>query len=107
MLLKAKKKNLTKLLSLGRRNLLDSNTKLPFIINFAVSAFAGKKVGDNPWEATTLDWACPSPPPHGNFTTPPEVFRGPYEYSNPEHTAKDFWPQSEPPHAGAPAPVKA
>ena len=26
-----------------------------------------KKVDDNPWEATTLEWTAPSPPPHGNF----------------------------------------
>jgi cytochrome c oxidase subunit 1 len=60
-------------------------------------------VGDNPWEATTLEWAAPSPPPHGNFLTPVEVYRGPYEYSVPGEE-KDYTPQFEP---GKPAPVTA
>lgn len=70
--------------------------QLPFIINFFWSIWRGKKVtSDNPWEATTLEWATPTPPPHGNFATTPEVCRGPYEYSQPGH-AKDFTPQNQP-----------
>ena len=57
--------------------------QLLFIFNFFWSIKNGKKVGDNPWEATTLEWTAPSPPPHGNFTTTPSVHRGPYEYSVP------------------------
>ena len=57
--------------------------QIPFIINFFKSAFSGEKVDQNPWEATTLEWAAPSPPPHGNFATQPVVYRGPYEYSVP------------------------
>ncbi len=49
-------------------------------------------MGDNPWQATTLEWAAPSPPPHGNFATPPEAYRGPYDYSVPGHPT-DFTPQ--------------
>jgi cytochrome c oxidase subunit 1 len=67
-------------------------SQLPFILNFFMSLRAGKKVSDNPWEATTLEWAAPSPPPHGNFATVPVVYRGPYEYSVPG-TRKDFFPQ--------------
>ncbi len=71
--------------------------QLPFIFNFFWSIKNGKKVtSDNPWQATTLDWQTPTPPPHGNFTRPMEVFRGPYEYSVPGHAA-DFTPQNEPP----------
>ncbi len=69
--------------------------QLPFIYNFFTSMFRGKKVESNPWGATTLEWAAPSPPPHGNFTTPPEVYRGPYEYSVPG-SARDYSPQWEP-----------
>jgi cytochrome c oxidase subunit 1 len=66
-----------------------------FIINFFWSVFAGKRVtSDNPWEATTLEWATPTPPPHGNFTTEPRVHRGPYEYSVPGRS-KDYWPQNQ------------
>ena len=57
--------------------------QIPFIINFFWSIRHGKKVNDNPWEATTLEWTAPSPPPHGNFATAPVVYRGPYEYSLP------------------------
>ena len=74
--------------------------QIPFIINFFMSIFAGKKVeSDNPWQATTLEWATPTPPPHGNFATEPSVYRGPYEYSHPDHPASDFWPQFEPQEA--------
>jgi cytochrome c oxidase subunit I len=68
--------------------------QLPFLYNFFWSIWNGEKVGDNPWEATTLEWACPSPPPHGNFATPPEVHRGPYEYSVPGRK-DDYLPQVE------------
>jgi cytochrome c oxidase subunit I len=69
--------------------------QIPFIINFFYSIKRGKKIeSDNPWHATTLEWQTPTPPPHGNFTKPPVVHRGPYEYSVPGH-ATDFTPQNE------------
>jgi len=70
--------------------------QIPFIINFFWSVRHGEKIpNDNPWDATTLEWQTPTPPPHGNFTKPITVYRGPYEYSVPGH-ATDFIPQSEP-----------
>ena len=63
------------------------------------SIWNGEKVGDNPWQATTLDWHTPTPPPHGNFPSEPHVVRGPYEYSAPGHE-HDFLPQAEFPNAG-------
>jgi cytochrome c oxidase subunit 1 len=67
--------------------------QLPFIINLFGSYFFGKKaIGDNPWHATTLEWATPTPPPHGNFLTEPVVYRGPYEYSRPD-CDEDYLPQ--------------
>src|SRR3954468_24792740 len=70
--------------------------QIPFIINFFYSIGKGKKVeSDNPWDATTLEWQTPTPPPHGNFAKPIEVHRGPYEYSVPG-AATDFTPQNEP-----------
>jgi cytochrome c oxidase subunit 1 len=68
--------------------------QIPFIFNFFWSIRNGEKVGDNPWEATTIEWAAPSPPPHGNFRAAPEAYRGPYEYSVPG-AARDFSPQYE------------
>jgi cytochrome c oxidase subunit I len=70
--------------------------QIPFIINFFWSIKHGKKItSDNPWQATTLEWQTPTPPPHGNFDKPMRVYRGPYEYSVPGH-ATDFTPQNEP-----------
>src|SRR6266403_1689940 len=69
--------------------------QIPFIINFFWSIKHGKKVDDNPWEATTLEWTAPSPPPHGNFVTTPIAYRGPYEYSLPGRE-RDFTMQNEP-----------
>lgn len=68
--------------------------QLPFIWNFFSSMFFGEKVGRNPWQATTLEWDTPTPPPHGNFDKPVEVFCGPYEYSVPGRSS-DFRPQTE------------
>ena len=75
-----------------------------FIFNFFWSIRHGKQVDNNPWRATTLEWQAPSPPPHGNFTTPPEVHRGPYEYSVPG-TSSDFVPQGQAP-GPSPEPAK-
>lgn len=69
--------------------------QLPFVYNWIMAMRTGEVAGDNPWESTTLEWACPSPPPHGNFATLPTVYRGPYEYSVPGQDA-DYLPQGEP-----------
>ncbi|MDO8674817.1 MAG: cbb3-type cytochrome c oxidase subunit I [Candidatus Omnitrophota bacterium] len=67
--------------------------QLVFIFNVIWSMFRGKRIhDDNPWKATTLEWACPSPPGHGNFLTPVAAYRGPYEYSVPG-AGEDFTPQ--------------
>jgi cytochrome c oxidase subunit 1 len=69
--------------------------QLFFIFNLFWSIRKGKKVEENYWHATTLEWATPTPPPHGNFITVPEVFRPPYEYSVPG-AKKDYTPQNQP-----------
>jgi cytochrome c oxidase subunit 1 len=66
--------------------------QLPFIVNFFMSLKNGAKVAENPWNATTLEWAAPSPPGHGNFLTEPVVYREPYEYSVPGKSS-DYSPQ--------------
>jgi cytochrome c oxidase subunit 1 len=80
--------------------------QIPFIINFFWSIKHGEKVDDNPWQSTTLEWQTPTPPPHGNFTHVPHVYRGPYEYSVPGH-ATDFTPQNEPEGPSTPKVVVA
>lgn len=88
--------------------------QLIFVFNFCWSMIRGRKVkSDNPWNATTLEWDTPTPPPHGNFIKDIVVYRGPYEYSVPG-ADKDYSPQSEPPtntpppaHAPTTAPAHA
>ena len=72
-----------------------------FLVNLVWSIKKGKKVSRNPWNSTTLEWAAPSPPPHGNFDGPIAVYGNPYEYSVPGEE-RDFSPQFEP--GGHPAP---
>jgi cytochrome c oxidase subunit 1 len=70
--------------------------QIPFVINLFWSIRHGKQAtSDNPWEATTLEWATPTPPPHGNFAVAPVVHRGPYEYSVPGRD-QDYLPQNQP-----------
>jgi len=71
--------------------------QLIFLFNFFWSLFKGKKASDNPWEATTLEWTIPSPPPHDNFAGKiPVVHHGPYEYGVPG-APRDFVMQNDPP----------
>jgi cytochrome c oxidase subunit 1 len=73
-------------------------SQIPFILNVFISMFKGERVkNDNPWDATTLEWQTPTPPPHGNFDKTPVVYRGPYEYSVPG-APRDFTPQTQADH---------
>ena len=76
--------------------LLLGTAQLIFLVNFLWSLRFGKKAPLNPWNANSLEWTLPSPPPHGNFAIMPTVYRGPYEYSAPGRD-EDYWPQNEPP----------
>ncbi|MEK6324441.1 MAG: cbb3-type cytochrome c oxidase subunit I [Acidobacteriota bacterium] len=70
--------------------------QLIFLVNLAWSWAKGPKASENPWEATSLEWTIPSPPPHDNFAgILPEVHRGAYEFSVPG-APKDYLMQSEP-----------
>ncbi len=67
-----------------------------FITNFFWSLGKGRKAEMNPWEATTIEWEVPSPPPHDNFGGRlPVVYRGAYEYSV-SGAEKDYLPQTAP-----------
>jgi cytochrome c oxidase subunit 1 len=69
--------------------------QLILVVNFFWSLFAGKRAERNPWQANTLEWTTPSPPPHGNFESIPVVHGGPYEYS-PPGVPEDYLPQTQP-----------
>jgi len=70
--------------------------QLVFYFNLIWSVFKGKKAGENPWEATTLEWTTASPPPHDNFAgVLPVVYRGPYEFAVPG-APNDYVMQTEP-----------
>ncbi len=71
-------------------------SQIVFLINFFRSIYYGEKAERNPWQSTTLEWTCPSPPGHGNFEGPlPHVYHGPYEYSVPS-MKEDYLPQNQP-----------
>jgi cytochrome c oxidase subunit 1/cytochrome c oxidase subunit I+III len=46
---------------------------LLLLINVWISLRRGQPAGDNPWDAPTLEWSTPSPPPAFNFVTLPSV----------------------------------
>jgi cytochrome c oxidase subunit 1 len=74
-------------------------TQFLLIVNVVWSLWKGPRADKNPWQANTLEWTATSPPPHGNFSTPPVVYRGPYEYSVPQWET-DFLPQNQAPDKG-------
>ena len=52
-----------------------------FLFNLIYSRFKGPVAPENPWEATSLEWAIPSPPPWNNFGGKhPVVYHDPYQY---------------------------
>jgi cytochrome c oxidase subunit 1 len=76
--------------------LITLSAQLIFLVNLFWSLFRGPKASENPWEATTLEWTVPSPPPHDNFGgREPVVYRGPYEYSVPG-ASRDYTMQTTP-----------
>jgi cytochrome c oxidase subunit 1 len=67
-----------------------------FLVNFFWSMKKGAVAGMNPWNATTLEWTIPSPPPWDNFAGKhPVVHHGAYEYAVPG-APKDHVMQTDP-----------
>jgi cytochrome c oxidase subunit 1 len=70
--------------------------QLIFVYNLIHSRFWGEKAPDNPWEATSLEWATTSPPPFDNFGgTLPVVYHDPYQYGI-EGSTDDYVMQTDP-----------
>ncbi|MDX2213225.1 MAG: cytochrome c oxidase subunit I [Oculatellaceae cyanobacterium bins.114] len=55
---------------------------IPFLVNAVWSWLYGKKAGNNPWRALTLEWSTTSPPPIENFEVTPVLISGPYDYGS-------------------------
>jgi cytochrome c oxidase subunit I len=55
---------------------------LTFIINVSRTLRKAERAPEDPWDARTLEWAIPSPPPEYNFAEIPVV-----------HSVDDFWHQ--------------
>jgi cytochrome c oxidase subunit 1 len=53
--------------------LLIAASMVMFVANVIVSLRRGTPAGENPWGASTLEWATASPPPAYNFARPPVV----------------------------------
>jgi cytochrome c oxidase subunit 1 len=51
-----------------------------FLVNWWRTTRRGEPAGNDPWDARTLEWTIPSPPPHYNFETVPLV-----------HSEDAFW----------------
>jgi cytochrome c oxidase subunit I len=61
--------------------LITGAAQLIFLYNLIYSRFRGKPATANPWEATSLEWSVPSPPPWDNFGgNHPVVYHDPYQY---------------------------
>jgi cytochrome c oxidase subunit 1 len=67
-----------------------------FLYNLIYSRFWGKPAPENPWNATSLEWSIPSPPPWNNFGDKhPVVYHDPYQYGVKGSTG-DFVMQDSP-----------
>jgi cytochrome c oxidase subunit I len=53
--------------------LIQAVAVLIFAWNLISAYFIGKKAGNDPWDAWTLEWSTPSPPPDYNFAEEPVV----------------------------------
>jgi cytochrome c oxidase subunit 1 len=58
-----------------------------FLVNLVVSWRVPIPAGDNPWDASSLEWATSSPPPHHNFLRIPPIRsqRPVWDQNHPEH----------------------
>jgi heme/copper-type cytochrome/quinol oxidase subunit 1 len=63
--------SLNLLASLGA--VLMAGAVIVFLVNVARTLRVGDYATDNPWDASTLEWATSSPPPNSNFPLSPTV----------------------------------
>ncbi len=53
------------------------------VVNIVMSLRSGRRAGNNPWGARTLEWMISSPAPYYNFKKIPIVLDKPYDYTQP------------------------
>ncbi len=76
--------------------LLTGAAQFIFLYNLIHSRFRGAPAPPNPWEATSLEWTMPSPPPFDNFGGKhPVVYHDPYQYGI-EGSTNDYVMQDSP-----------
>jgi cytochrome c oxidase subunit 1 len=73
------------------------------LANLLHSLLRGQRAPANPWGANSLEWHCPSPPPHDNFTRTPEA-SDPYDYHRWTEQSDGSWEEGpEDPNRPKPA----
>jgi heme/copper-type cytochrome/quinol oxidase subunit 3 len=77
---------------------------LVFVVNVLGSLRSGAPAGHNPWNAWTLEWSTPSPPPEHNFEAVPPIHgrRPLWDLTHPEAPDAPVGPD-EPSHSPRPA----
>src|SRR5947209_3628444 len=76
--------------------LVTGAAQLIFLFNLIYSRFRGQVASENPWQATSLEWTVPSPPPFDNFGGKiPVVYHDPYQYGV-EGASDDYVMQDSP-----------
>jgi len=63
-----------------------------YFITIIYTYFKGEKAGRDPWDARTLEWSLPNPPPEYNFAVTPSVHARDafwYEKHNREEATKE------------------
>ena len=80
--------------------LITGASQFIFLFNLIYSRFKGATAPDNPWNATSLEWGIPSPPPWNNFGgRHPVVYHDPFQYGV-NGSKGDFIMQDSPEAAG-------
>jgi cytochrome c oxidase subunit 1 len=76
--------------------LITGAAQLIFLFNLVYSRFRGAPAPANPWQATSLEWSTPSPPPFDNFGGKHVVvYHDPYQYGV-ESSTGDYLMQDSP-----------
>jgi len=67
-----------------------------FLVNVVITSRRGKVAGPDPWDARTIEWSIPSPPPQYNFAEIPVI-----------RSLDDFWHRKYTEEGGKLVPVMA